>query len=90
MDQPAQQTQPGVNGAGKPALAAPPLGDDQAGFLEHAQVLHHRAAVELGEMRDERAGGQRLVLQIVEHPPARLMAERLEDPVMLLGNPGRI
>ena len=42
--------------------ALPPLAadDDQPGFLEHAEMLHHRAAIERREACDEIAGGARL------------------------------
>src|SRR3546814_15788188 len=45
-----------------PPLAPAALGDDESGIFQHFQMLHHRAAIEFGEMRAQRAGGQRLIL----------------------------
>ena len=65
-----------------PALAAAALRNDQARVFKHAQMLHDRAAVEVAKMGAQGAGGQRLVLEIIEDLPADLVAERLEYPVV--------
>lgn len=43
------------------------LCDDKSGFFEHAEVLHHCAAVEPFEMRADVAGGHCVVAQKVEN-----------------------
>jgi len=77
----------GVNGEGVevvPALAAAALGDDQVGGFQHLQMLHHRAAVEVRELRAQTAGGQRLIAQHVEDGAAMMGGEGAEHTVLLL------
>ena len=69
-----------------PPLAPLAHRDHQIRFLEHLQMLHHGAAIELGEVRAKRARRQRLVAQIVEDLPPNLRAQRLEHPIVPLGN----
>jgi hypothetical protein len=47
-------------------------------------MLHHRAAVELGELGAQRAGGQRLVAQRVEDRSAVVRSESPEDAILLV------
>ena len=61
-------------------------GDHQLRIFQHLQMLHHRAAVDFGKVRDERARGERLVAKIVEDLPAHLMSQRLEDAIVLVRN----
>jgi hypothetical protein len=42
--------------------------DDQVCAFENAEVLHHRATVELGKAPANVAGGQRLDFQEIEDP----------------------
>lgn len=65
-----------------PALPAAAFGNDQVGVLQNAQVLHHGAPVEVGEMGTQTASGQRLVAKVVEDLPPDSMAKRLEDAVV--------
>jgi hypothetical protein len=62
-----------------PSLAAD---DDQPGFLEHPEMLHHRAAVEAGKARHEVAGRPRPVLQFVQQGAPGGRGQRLENPVL--------
>ena len=69
-----------------PALAAAALGDDEPCILEHLEMLHHRAAVDIGEMDAQRARGQRLVLQIVQYLAPDRRGEGLEGRIELVVN----
>ena len=69
-----------------PTLPSTPDGDDQFRLFQHPQMLHHRAAVELGKMRAERAGGQRLVPQIVEDLAADRRGQGFENAVVPVGD----
>ena len=69
-----------------PPFAAAPLGDHQPRVLQHLQMLHHRAAVDVGEMAAQRAGRQRLVLEIIEDLSPDRRGERLEGRIELVVN----
>ena len=68
------------------ALAAFTDRHDQPGPFEHVQVLHHRAAVELGKLAAQCAGGQGLIAQNVEYGAPMMRGKRTEYPVLLLGD----
>jgi hypothetical protein len=67
-----------------PAFAAATFGDDQPCLLQHLQMLHHRAAVEIGEMVAQRPRRKRLILQIVQNLTSNAVRERLEDAVEIV------
>src|SRR5688500_18759712 len=64
-----------------PAFAPLARRDHQVRFLEHFQMLHDRAAIELRKQAAQHAGGQGLVAQLVEDLPADRRGQRLERPV---------
>ncbi|MOA67586.1 hypothetical protein D3C78_1948300 [compost metagenome] len=67
-----------------PALAATPLGHDQPGLFEYAQMLHDGAAIDRRQQVAQHAGGARLVLEQIEDLAANAVAQRLENPVILV------
>ena len=56
---------------------------DQPGILQYLQMLHHGAAVDVREGIAERARGQRPVTQRIQNLPPGMVAESLEDAVVL-------
>jgi len=64
-----------------PPLPAAAHDGEQPGPLEHAEVLHHRAAVEVGDAGAQVGGGARPVAQQVEEPAAHRRGEGLERRV---------
>ncbi len=52
--------------------------------LEHAEMLHDRAAVEIREVRAQIAGRPRRLAEQVQDAPSRRVAERPEDAVLLV------
>jgi hypothetical protein len=64
-----------------PPLPAAAHDGEQPGPLEHAEVLHHRAAVEVGDAGTQVGGGARPVAQQVEEPAAHRRGEGLERRV---------
>jgi hypothetical protein len=65
----------------------PATRDDQIRALEHPEMLHHRATVQVVEVAAELAGRPRGRAQQVEDLPSRRMPERAEDPVLLVQPP---
>src|SRR5215212_7196695 len=67
-----------------PAEAALAPDDDQAGLLQDAEVLHDRAAVELGEVAAEVARRAGLRLEQVEDAPSATVSQRFEYKLLHL------
>lgn len=51
-----------------PALSSAPFHDDEIGRFQNLQVLHHAAAVKLGEQRAELACGHGQIAQMIQKP----------------------
>ncbi len=57
------------------------FGDEQAGLLECAQMLHHRNAADIelaGKCADTNAGA---LLDDIEHAPAAFVGQRLKNGI---------
>ena len=64
------------------SLATAAFDYEQAGVFQHAEVLHHRAAIQLWQQLAEHSRGHWLALQGVEHPAAPPVAKGLEQRIV--------
>ena len=71
-------------------MAPVPSGDDQGGVLEHAQVLHHPEAAEVGQRRAQLGEGLSVALEeAVEQQAALTVGEGAEHRFVEVV-PGRV
>lgn len=69
-----------------PAFSTAPNDSHQIRLLQDLKMLHHRAAIEVREMRANRSGCERLVTQIVEDLAPNRCGKSLEHTVMRIAD----
>ena len=65
-----------------PTLTSSSLHEHESGLVQHLEVLHHRAPVEVRQRRAQLAAGARPVAQLVEQATAGRRGQRLEHGVV--------
>jgi len=67
-----------------PALATNPTHEHKVSFFQHSQMLHHRAPVELAELRAEVTRRLRCIFQRIHHASPDRRGQRPENQVSFI------